>query len=60
LGLSATPDRGEVDDDGRPIPYDETKVARSLGRIVYQFDLRKARLEGWLPDQRPEAAVASA
>lgn len=50
LGLSATPDREEFDDDGEPLSYDEQAVGQSLGGVVYRFDLRDARLAGWLPD----------
>lgn len=50
LGLSATPDRDEIDDDGEPLEYDEQLVGRSLGGVVYRFGLRDARSIGWLPD----------
>jgi superfamily II DNA or RNA helicase len=50
LGLSATPDREEVDDDGEPIRYDEHALGKELGRVVYRFALRDAREAGWLPD----------
>lgn len=50
LGLSATPDREELDDDGEPLDYDEQLLGSALGRVVYRFSLRDARLAGWLPD----------
>src|SRR5262249_27819338 len=50
LGLSATPDREELDDFGEPLRYDEQLVGRLLGPVVFQFSLRDARLSGWLPD----------
>lgn len=50
LGLSATPDREELDESGEPLRYDEQLVGRSLGPVVYEFSLRDARLAGWLPD----------
>ena len=50
LGLSATPARDEVDDDGEPLRYDEQAVARALGPLVYRFGLKEARQIGWLPD----------
>jgi superfamily II DNA or RNA helicase len=50
LGLSATPDREEVDENGEPIDYDEHLLGRKLGRVVYRFSLRSAREAGWLPD----------
>jgi superfamily II DNA or RNA helicase len=50
LGLSATPDRDEIDDDGEPLEFDEQLVGRSLGGVVYRFGLRDARAIGWLPD----------
>jgi superfamily II DNA or RNA helicase len=50
LGLSATPDRAELDDDGEPLEFDEQVVGRMLGPVVYRFGLRDARLAGWLPN----------
>ncbi|MBM0236515.1 DEAD/DEAH box helicase [Micromonospora sp. ATA32] len=50
LGLSATPDRDELDDAGQPLRYDEQLVGRELGAVVYRFTLRDARHAGWLPD----------
>lgn len=50
LGLSATPDREELDDDGEPLDYDEQLVGESLGGVVYAFTLADARAGGWLPD----------
>jgi len=50
LGLSATPDREEFDDDGEPLEFDEQLVGRLLGPVVYRFGLRDARNAGWLPD----------
>lgn len=50
LGLSATPEREEVDEYGEPLPYDEQLVGRRLGSVVYSFSLRDARHHGWLPD----------
>jgi superfamily II DNA or RNA helicase len=52
LGLSATPERDEVDSDGEPIRFDEQIVARRLGKVVYSFDLSDARRENWLPDYK--------
>lgn len=49
LGLSATPDREEVDDDGEPITFDEQLVGRSLGGVAFRFGLKEAREAGWLP-----------
>lgn len=50
LGLSATPDRDELDEDGEPLAYDDQLVGQSLGRVVYRFTLRDAQERGWLPD----------
>lgn len=49
LGLSATPDREELDETGQPVEYDDHLLGRSLGEIVYRFSLRDAREAGWLP-----------
>jgi superfamily II DNA or RNA helicase len=50
LGLSATPDRDELDEHGELISYDEQILGRRLGEVVFTFDLRKAREVGWLPE----------
>lgn len=50
LGLSATPDREEIGEDGEPLSYDEQVVGQELGRVVFSFGLRDARLAGWLPN----------
>jgi hypothetical protein len=50
LGLSATPDREEFDDFGEPLAYDEQLVGQALGAVVFRFDLRDAREDGWLPN----------
>lgn len=50
LGLSATPDREELDEDGVPVAFDEQLVGKSIGSVVYRFSLRNAREVGWLPD----------
>ncbi len=50
LGLSATPDREELGDDGEPLQFDEQVVGRGLGPVVYRFGLREARRIGWLPN----------
>lgn len=50
LGLSATPDREEVDEDGQALSYDEQLVGQSLGPVVFRFGLKEAREVGWLPD----------
>lgn len=50
LGLSATPDREEVDEDGEPLSYDEQVVGQKLGKVVYRFGLKQARVAGWLPE----------
>lgn len=52
LGLSATPDREEVDEDGMPIEYDEQLVGKSLGGVIFRFSLREARKIGWLPEYK--------
>lgn len=50
LGLSATPDREEVDESGEPLSYDEQVVGQKLGKVVYSFGLKQARAAGWLPE----------
>ena len=50
LGLSATPDREEVDEDGEPLTFDEQLVGRLLGPVVFRFSLKDAREAGWLPE----------
>jgi superfamily II DNA or RNA helicase len=50
LGLSATPDREELNEAGEPLAYDEQKVGESLGEVVYSFGLKEAREAGWLPE----------
>ena len=49
LGLSATPERDEVDEHGEPLHFDDQIVAQALGPIVYRFGLKDARELGWLP-----------
>lgn len=49
LGLSATPDREEVDEEGEPIEYDENVLGQKLGEVVSRFSLGDARHAGWLP-----------
>jgi superfamily II DNA or RNA helicase len=50
LGLSATPDREEVDDEGESLKYDAQAVGRSLGSVVYRFTLQQAREAELLPE----------
>ena len=50
LGLSATPEREELGEDGEPLVFDEQIVAKTLGRVVYSFGLGEARSAGRLPD----------
>ncbi len=50
LGLSATPEREELGEDGEPLVFDEQIVAKKLGRVVYSFGLGEARSVGRLPD----------
>ena len=50
LGLSATPARDEVDDDGLPLDYDQQLVGQKIGAVVFKFGLREAREIGWLPN----------
>jgi len=50
LGLSATPEREEVDEHGEPLVYDEQLLGHLLGSVVYRFTLRDARRMGWLPE----------
>jgi superfamily II DNA or RNA helicase len=52
LGLSATPDREELDDDGEPLAFDEQIVGRKLGRVVFRWMLRDAMESGWLPSYK--------
>jgi superfamily II DNA or RNA helicase len=49
MGLSATPDREDVDEDGEPIEYDAHRLGLQLGGVVFRFGLDKAREAGWLP-----------
>lgn len=50
LGLSATPDREELNEQGEPLSFDEQRVGLALGDVVYAFDLKAARRAGWLPE----------
>jgi superfamily II DNA or RNA helicase len=50
LGLSATPARDEVDENGLPLTFDRQIVGRQLGDVVFRFGLREAREAGWLPN----------
>lgn len=50
LGLSATPDREDLDEQGEPIAYDDHVLGQQLGEVVFSFDLRRAREMGWLPE----------
>ena len=50
LGLSATPYRDEIGDDGEPLAWNEQVLGRALGDVVYRFTLRDARAIGWLPE----------
>lgn len=52
LGLSATPDREEVDEQGLPLEYDEHLLGQLLGKVVYRFSLKDARRIGWLPEYK--------
>lgn len=50
LGLSATPDREELDEEGEPLRWDEQVLGVELGNVVARFSLKDARDIGWLPD----------
>ncbi|CAG4907703.1 unnamed protein product [Acidithrix sp. C25] len=50
LGLSATPERDEASQEGTLISFDDQLVGKSLGAVVYHFDLKQARNYGWLPN----------
>lgn len=50
LGLSATAERDDLDDEGAPVEYDHHVLGQLLGAIVFKFDLRTAREIGWLPE----------
>ena len=52
FGLSATPDRDEIDEQGEPIEYDEHVLGRKLGELVHSLSLAVARGVGWLPTTR--------
>ena len=50
LGLSATPARDELDENGEPLDFDEQLVGQALGPVVFRFGLKEAREGGWLPE----------
>lgn len=50
IGLSATPDREELDEEGEPIEYDEHILGQRLGEVIYRFSLADARNAAWLPE----------
>jgi len=50
LGLSATPARDELDENGEPLDFDEQLVGQALGPVVFRFGLKEAREAGWLPE----------
>jgi superfamily II DNA or RNA helicase len=50
LGLSATPYRDEVAENGEPLAWDKQILGRELGDVVYSFTLKDARAIGWLPE----------
>ncbi len=50
LGLSATPHRDEIGDDGEALAWKDQILGRALGDVVYAFTLRDARAIGWLPE----------
>jgi superfamily II DNA or RNA helicase len=50
LGLSATPYRDEVAENGEPLAWDRQILGRELGDVVYSFTLKDARAIGWLPE----------
>jgi superfamily II DNA or RNA helicase len=50
MGLSATPDREELDENGEPLRWDDQVLGRELGDVVARFSLKDARDIGWLPD----------
>ncbi|GAC1560887.1 MAG: hypothetical protein NVS3B17_13030 [Vulcanimicrobiaceae bacterium] len=50
LGLSATPYRDEIGDDGEPLEWNDQILGRGLGPVVTSFTLRDARAIGWLPE----------
>ena len=52
MGLSATPDREELDEHGEPLAFDEQRVGMALGGVVYRFSLKDARKIGWLPEYK--------
>ena len=52
MGLSATPDREELDEHGEPLAFDEQRVGKALGGVVYRFSLKDARKIGWLPEYK--------
>ena len=49
LGLSATPEREELDENGEPLEYDAQVLGKELGGVVFRFSLREARRQNWLP-----------
>ena len=49
LGLSATPDREELGDDGEPLQFDEQIVGRGLGPSCTGLDSATHAPIGWLP-----------
>ena len=50
LGLSATPEREELDENGEPLEYDAQILGKELGGVVFRFSLREARRQNWLPE----------
>jgi superfamily II DNA or RNA helicase len=50
MGLSATPARDEIDENGLPLAFDQQVVGEKLGDVVFEFGLREARQAGWLPN----------
>lgn len=52
LGLSATPEREEVDESGQPVEYSDQILGRELGEVRFSFSLADAREVGWLPFYR--------
>jgi superfamily II DNA or RNA helicase len=49
LGLSATPERDDLDAAGEPIAFADQAVAQALGDVVFRFGLAEAKAAGLLP-----------